>query len=367
MIEPLALAQATILIVDDQPGNLLLLSKLLRSEGFPHVVETSDPREVEHIYLHKRPDLILLDINMPHLDGFQVMERLREIEPEGPPILVLTAQMDMATRIRALQSGARDFVSKPFDRYEVMARIRNQLEVHLLYRKVREQNENLEQTVAQRTSELAERNQELINTRLEIIRRLGRACEFRDNETGAHIERMSRYSHLLALAAGLTDEHADMILNASPMHDVGKIGIPDAILLKPGKLTTDEFEVIKKHPTIGAHILAGNDSPLLQLAETIALTHHEKWDGSGYPNGLHGESIPLEGRIVAIADVFDALTAIRPYKKAWDVNAAADFIIQNAGSHFDPALATLFHKVLPDMLRIREQFPDTDLPDSTTA
>jgi putative two-component system response regulator len=347
----LNLSQAKIMVVDDQPGNLLLLAKLLHNEGFAQVVEVLDSREAEPTYLREQPDLVLLDLNMPHLDGFAVMARLREIAPEGAPILVLTAQMDQETRVKALQSGARDFISKPFDRYEVMARIRNQLEAQLLYRKVRMQNESLEQTVLART-------QELMETRLEIVRRLGKACEFRDNETGAHIERMSRYSYVLALRAGLSNKHAEKILNASPMHDVGKIGIPDAILLKPGKLMPEEFDVIKKHPAIGEHILSGSDSPLIQLAEMIAHTHHEKWDGSGYPRGLRGEEIPIEGRITAIADVFDALTAIRPYKKAWDVNEAADFILKNAGTHFDPALAALFIQTLPELLEIRAEFPD---------
>ncbi len=354
----LELSAAKILVVDDQPGNVLLLSKLLRAEGFFEIIETTDSREVESLYLREQPDIVLLDLNMPHLDGFAVMARLHEIDPEGAPVLVLTAQIDMQTRLRALQSGARDFISKPFDRHEVMARIRNQLEVRLLYRKLSYQNENLERIVGERTHQLAERNRELVETRLEIIRRLGRACEFRDNETGAHIERMSRYSHLLGLAAGLSIEDADKLLNASPMHDVGKIGIPYAILLKPGKLTPEEFDVIKQHPEIGAHILTGSDSPLMKMAEMIAITHHEKWDGSGYPNALKGEAIPLEGRIVAIADVFDALTTIRPYKKAWDVVDAVDFIVNNAGTHFDPALAVLFQGILPEILIIRDQFPD---------
>ena len=347
-------------MVDDQPGNLLLLSKLLRSEGFSRVLETTDPRQVESIYLRERPDIVLLDLNMPHLDGFQVMARLQQIDPDGAPIIVLTAQMDMPTRLRALQGGARDFISKPFDRYEVVARIQSQLEVRLLYRMQRNQNERLELMVAERT-------QELVATRLEIIRRLGRACEFRDNETGAHIERMSRYSYVLALAAGLGQERADLILNASPMHDVGKIGIPDAVLLKPGKLTPEEFEIIKGHPAIGAHILADNDAPLLQLAELIAFTHHEKWDGSGYPRGLQGEAIPVEGRVVAIADVFDALTAIRPYKRAWSVEDALRFIVDNAGTHFDPHLAALFVEVAPEILRIRAEFPDAREAESTAA
>ena len=343
--------QAKILCVDDQPGNVLLLTKLLRSEGFSHVSHTTDARQVETLYLAERPDIVLLDLNMPHMNGFQVMERLREIDPEGPPILVLTAQADMETRLRALQGGARDFVSKPFDRNEVMARIRNQLETRFLYQTVLSQKAGLEQAVQERT-------QEVVNTRLEIVRRLGRACEFRDNETGAHIERMSRYAQMLALRAGLSTAQAELILNASPMHDVGKIGIPDAILLKPGKLIAEEFEVIKKHPSIGAHILSGSESPLLQLAEKIAVTHHEKWDGSGYPYGLRGDDICIEGRITAIADVFDALTAIRPYKKAWSVEEAAAFIQSNAGTHFDPQLVGCFNDILPELMKVREQFPD---------
>jgi len=347
----LNLTQSRILIVDDQPGNLMLLDKLLKKEGFINIFAISDSREVEAVYLQESPDIVLLDLNMPHLDGFQVMARLREIDPEGAAILVLTAQMDQETRLRALKSGARDFIAKPFDRHEVMARIRNQLEVRLLYRKLSGQNVDLEQLVAERT-------QELLDTRLEVVRRLGRACEFRDNETGSHIERMSRYAHLLALKAGLGEDEADKILSASPMHDVGKIGIADAILLKPGKLNPEEFEEIKKHPAIGGHILTGSDSALIKLAELIALTHHEKWDGSGYPQGLKADEIPIAGRITAIADVFDALTTIRPYKKAWEVSDAADFILKNSGSHFDPKLALLFVQALPEMLVIRAQFPD---------
>lgn len=346
------LSNSTILIVDDQPSNVMLLSKLLAAEGYTKIIETTDPLEAEPVYLRERPDIVLLDLNMPYLDGFQVMARLRELDPEGAPIVVLTAQMDSETRLRALQEGAVDFVSKPFDRYEVMARIRNQLEVRMLHRKLSEQNENLERTVAERTHEL-------VATRLDIIRRLGRACEFRDNETGAHIERMSRYSYLLGLAAGLNDEQADMLLNASPMHDVGKIGIPDAILLKPGKLTDEEYEIIKSHPIIGGHILSGSGTALLQLAEIIALTHHEKWDGSGYPRGLKGEDIPLEGRIVAITDVFDALTTSRIYKKTWSIEDAIMFIEQKSGTHFDPTLVPLFVSILPKILQVRNQFPDT--------
>jgi putative two-component system response regulator len=286
------------------------------------------------------------------------MARLREIDPQGTPILVLTAQMDRDTRLRALQGGAQDFITKPFDRFEVLARIHNQLEVRLLYQQVKVQNENLERLVSERTHELAE-------SRLDIIRRLGLACEFRDNDTGMHLERMSRYSRILAVAAGLNNEHANLLFEASPMHDVGKIGVSDSILLKPGKLTPEEFVEIKKHATIGGYILASGKSDLLRMAEKIALFHHEKWDGTGYPQGLKGEEIPEEARIVAIADVFDALTSSRPYKKAWDVNEAADFILNNAGSHFDPRLAELFHSVLPEILKVRDQFVDLDIPDAS--
>lgn len=237
---------------------------------------------------------------------------------------------------------------------DISRRKEDEAQVQLLYREVKEQKEGLEQAVIERTKEV-------VGTRLEIVRRLGRACEFRDNETGAHIERMSRFSRLLALKAGLGAERAEMILNASPMHDVGKIGIPDAILLKPGKLTAEEFEIIKKHPTIGSHILAGSDSDVIKLAEVIAYTHHEKWDGTGYPRGLKGDEIPIEGRITAIADVFDALTTIRPYKKAWNIDAAVDFILQNAGTHFDPSLTPLFRDALPEILQIRAKFSDEDV------
>lgn len=345
------LSSARIMLVDDHLSNLLLLSKLLRAEGFSHVIELSDPREVEAAYRRENPDIVLLDLNMPHLDGFAVMERLAEIDPDRAPILVLTAQLEMDVRLRALQAGARDFVSKPFDRHEVVARIRNQLELRLLYRRLREQNENLELIVADRTDQL-------VKSRLEIIRRLGRAAEYRDNETGAHVERMSRYSYHLAIALQLGDDRATEILHASPMHDVGKIGIPDHILLKPGKLTPEEFTIMKTHAEIGANILAGHNSPLLQLAETIAATHHEKWDGSGYPRGLKGEAIPLEGRIVAIADVFDALTSSRPYKQAWSVEAAMSYVQDNSGIHFDPEIVVHFQKILPDILVIKDQFLD---------
>jgi putative two-component system response regulator len=242
-------------------------------------------------------------------------------------------------------------LNKPFDRVEALTRIRNMLEVRLLHKRVRDQNRILEDTVSARTREIKE-------TRLEVIRRLGRAAEYRDNETGMHIIRMSLAAAALGRAVGLSPHDCDIILNASPMHDIGKIGIPDRILLKPGPLDPDEWVVMKRHPAIGAELLSGGSSELMQMAETIAHCHHEKWDGTGYPRGLEGEAIPLAARIVAVCDVFDALLSKRPYKAPWTVEAALAELDKRAGSHFDPALVTLFHGVLQEVLGIHVRYAD---------
>ena len=352
---------SSILIVDDNPANVGLLEMMLSYADYNNVQSTTDSREVEKLYQDNDFDLILLDINMPHLDGFQVMAQLSgNLKGDYLPVLVLTAQNDMATRLKALESGARDFVTKPFDQTEALNRISNMLEVRLLYNERIRQNEILETKVQERTIELQNRNEELERTRLEIIRRLGRAGEYRDNETGMHVIRMSKCCQRLAAAAGFDETFSEMILQASPMHDVGKIGIPDGILLKPGKLEADEWEIMKTHVIIGADIVGEQNTGLMQMARSIALTHHEKWDGSGYPNGLKGEGIPIEGRIAALCDVFDALTSERPYKKAWPVDEAVAFINEQSGKHFDPELVVLFNEVLPDILAIREEFADTD-------
>lgn len=340
------LLSGRILIVDDEPANVLLLTKILRAEGYREVSSTTDPREALQIYQRTPQDLVLLDIRMPHLDGFQVMEALCAMEPGSyPPVLVLSAQTDMATRLRALQAGARDFVNKPIDRTEVLNRIRNMLEVRLLYNHLRGQNERLEVMVEQRTRQLAD-------SRLEVVRRLGRAAEYRDNETGLHILRMSKIAARLARQAGLSAADCDLVLNAAPMHDIGKIGIADSILRKPGKLDALEWETMKSHTTIGAEILAGHDSDLMHMARDIALCHHERWDGSGYPQGLAGEAIPLSARITAIADVFDALTSERPYKRAWPMAEAMAEISRAAGSHFDPALVLCFAEIVGEVKAI---------------
>jgi putative two-component system response regulator len=343
---------ARILIVDDEPANLKLLDKMLASQGYRRLVTIQDPREVLARYREARTDLILLDINMPHLDGYQVMEQLKALDdPLLPPIVILTAQHGRDTLLRALAAGARDFIDKPFDRAELLMRVRNLLEAQLAHRLVHDQKAVLEEMVHARTEAL---NQ----TRLQIVRRLGRAAEYRDNETGLHIIRMSKAAALLAGELGWGAADCELMLNASPMHDIGKIGIPDAVLLKPGKLDPAEWAIMQSHAAIGAELLSGDDSSLLVLAREIALTHHEKWDGSGYPQGLAGTAIPQSGRIVAVADVFDALTSARPYKQAWPVAAAIAYLRDHRGGHFDPAVVDAFMARLDDILAIRANYLD---------
>ena len=352
MLEEKTIKEAKILIVDDQPANVTLIEKMLDIDGYINVIATTDPTQVESIYLEQNSDLILLDLNMPEMDGYQVLAKIREVDPDYPPIIVLTAQSDRESRIKALGLGARDFLAKPFDRVELMTRIRNMLEVRIMTKAMKNQNKILDGMVKVRT-------QELNDTRLEVIRRLGRAAEYRDDMTGFHIIRMSRYSQLLALAAGMDEAEAEMLLNASPMHDIGKIGIPDYVLMKPGKLEPDEWKIMQTHVDIGVEILSGSSSALMDMAAEVAQNHHEKWDGSGYPRALSGEDIPLSGRVVAVADVFDALTTERPYKKAWPVEEATDFLKEQSGKHFEPRLVELFIEILPDILAIRDQYSES--------
>ena len=350
---------ARVLIVDDNQDNVTLLKTLLNRAGYTNVTGVTDSREVIPLHAKNDFDLILLDIRMPHMSGFDVMTELRKLgRGDYLPILVLSAQTDMDTRVRALELGARDFVNKPFDRAEVMNRIANMLEVRLLYNERLRQNEILEEKVRERTVELDQRNRELENARLDVIRRLGRAGEFRDNETGMHVVRMSKVCERIALAIGLGGEFAAHLLAASPLHDVGKIGIPDSILLKPGRLDPEEWKIMMTHAAIGAELLDQYVSPLLKMAHIVALTHHEKWDGTGYPNRLKGAEIPIEGRISAISDVFDALTSVRPYKHAWPVEKALAYIRENSGTHFDPELVASFERVLPDILDLRLRYAD---------
>ncbi|QPJ66192.1 MAG: response regulator [Candidatus Nitrohelix vancouverensis] len=351
MISPEQYQSARILIVDDEIANVALLEVILEQQDYVNIRSTTDAREAVAIYEEFNPDLVLLDIQMPHMDGFQVLEGFKKLERTCAPVMVLTADQDFDVRIRALTQGAKDFLTKPLVPMEVMRRITNLLESRLMHNELNEQNEILEATVRARTAELS-------NTRLEIVHRLGKAGEYRDNETGNHVIRIGCFSACIGKALGLNASECELLRNASPMHDIGKIGIPDSILLKRAPLTDDEWGVMRKHTLYGAEIFSGNESPLIKTAHIVALQHHEKWDGSGYPNSLKEEEISLEARIVSICDVFDALTSVRPYKEAWDLGDTLDFMKKNKGSHFDPAVYEKFLSVLPEILEIKNALND---------
>ena len=329
--------QATILIVDDQAANVRVLTRMLEQDGYVHIVSTTESARACDLVNDVVPDLILLDLQMPNPDGFAVLHQLRAqaVYDQYLPVLVLTADITPEARERALSLGAKDFLTKPFDITEVKLRIHNLLETRMLYRRLEAQNQELEDRVRERT-------QELIEARQEILDRLARAAEYLDDHTGEHTRRVARGARFLALAVGLPEDEADLIGRAAPLHDIGKIGLSDRILLKPTELTDAEFQEMQAHTTIGAEILSNGHSVLLQLAEQIALSHHERWDGSGYPNGLAGEEIPLAGRIVTVVDVFDALLNERPYKPAWPVAEAFQYIRDNRGIQFDPNVADRF-------------------------
>lgn len=332
----------TLLVVDDTPENIDVLSGVLRSE---YKVKAALSGERALRIAEKEPNLVmvLLDIMMPGMDGYEVCRRLKANPATAKiPIIFVTAKNQEGDEKKGLELGAVDYITKPINPAIVLARVHTQLALY-------DQNLALEEKVRQRT-------QELHDSRLEIIKRLGRAAEFKDNETGLHVIRMSHYSRLIAETLEHGQDWADLVFHAAPMHDIGKIGIPDNVLLKPGKLDDEEWKLMRKHPEFGAEIIGDHDSELMRMSKDIAISHHEKWDGSGYPFGIKGDDICLPGRIVAIADVFDALTSERPYKKAWTVADAVKLIDDNSGSHFDPNLVPLFHEVMPDILDIKEQF-----------
>ena len=346
------LGNSPILVVDDEPVNVQILAKVLGNSGYTQVTTTTSPREAVELYRASEFDLVLLDINMPELNGFEVLDAFSESGLSlPPPVLVMTALSDRETRLQSLRGGARDFITKPFDSDEVTSRIGNLLEMQRSARLLSEHNQLLEAAVAQRTIELK-------NSQLETLQRLSFAGEYRDTETGEHTIRVGMYAEHLAMGMGLDSHMAEVLRHAAPMHDIGKIGIPDRILLKPGKLDGDEWRVMMTHTTIGARILADSDCEMLRVASTIAMTHHEKWDGSGYPFQHKGEEIPVVGRIVAIADVFDALTMERPYKRAWTIEQTVELIQESSGTHFDPGVVDVFMQSLPVLLDIREAHKD---------
>ena len=335
-----ALHAARILIIDDQPANTLLLEGILEEDDHQAFRSINDSRTALPEFLEYRPDLILLDLQMPYLDGFAVMKQLRPLIPPDTffPILVLTADINPETKLQALAEGATDFLTKPFDATEAILRIRNLLQTRTLHLQLQNQNQILDKKVHERTIELEE-------AQIEILERLALAAEYRDDDTGQHTKRVGEMSAQIAKVLSLPQTVIELIRRAAPLHDVGKIAIPDAILLKPSKLTPEEFARMKTHTTLGAKMLSGGRFPLLQMAEEIALTHHEHWNGKGYL-GLQGESIPIAGRVVAIADVFDALTNERIYKKAWPHNEAIEEIQHQSKQQFDPRVVDAFLEVV---------------------
>lgn len=326
--------QQRIVVVEDA-DSASLLDGMLHAAGYENVRVAAAPAVLDVLLDRWDPDLVVLDLQLPNIDGFALLQRVVKLDI---PCLVLTADDSPTTRRRALGLGARDFVTKPLDRVEVLLRVGNLLQTRRLQRALEDRNHDLQRWVRARTADLED-------ARKETLERLALAAEYRDDDTQMHTKRVGRTAALLATKLGLSPDVVEHIRLAAPLHDVGKIGIPDAVWLKPGKLTEHERRMLEEHTTIGARILSGSRSPILRMAEQVARSHHERWDGSGYPHGLEGDAIPLAGRITAVADVFDVLAHPRPHKQAWPLEKAVDEIHAQRGRHFDPNVVDAFNRL----------------------
>lgn len=348
---PPHLTTSRILVVDDIAANLRLMSAILKGAGLTDITLQESPQKALSMHQETPFDLVLLDINMPGMNGFAFMQAMGLPTLENPPVIALTALQDTETRHQALAMGARDFISKPFDHLELLLRVRNNLQASFSFRQLHQHRLQLEQEVKERTRLLE-------HSRNAIINALSAAAEYRDDDTGAHVMRIGESAALLAQRIGQSAEYVEHIRLAAPMHDVGKIGVPDHILLKPGKLTEEELESMRAHVQIGHAILSVEQhAPVIEMAAEIALYHHEKWDGTGYPQQIKSEDIPLSARIVALCDVYDALTSPRPYKKAWTREEACQLIRNESGRHFDPALTACFLDIEPHIAALKHSEP----------
>jgi putative two-component system response regulator len=374
--DSLNLKQFKLMVVDDEPTNVKLVRRLLELQGYEHFITTTDSREALDLIESEQPDCVLLDLMMPHLSGVDVLRAVRGApELEHIPVIILTAIADRPTRCQVLAEGATDFLTKPIDPAELGPRVSNILAVKGYQDQLLRYNHDLEEAVRERTVQLEQAHRQ-------VALCLATAAEYRDNDTGLHVIRVGRYARLIGEELGIVGEQADLLEDAAQLHDVGKIGVPDAILLKPGRLSPEEFEILKKHCNFGDRILRTEAaapswplqrtvreenaacrlaaSPLLAMASRIALSHHEWWNGAGYPRGLAGEAIPLEGRITAVADVFDALSSKRCYKDAFPLDECFEIMQQERGTHFDPAVFDAFTACREALLEVRLRYGDEE-------
>ncbi len=349
---------ARILVIDDEELERNLMRDTLSPLGFDVTTLDGAYDALERV-VEIAPDVILTDLMMPEMSGYDLVKRLKESDyTQTIPVVVVSVLDAVDDRVKALEAGADDYLPKPYSKSELLARVRNLVKVKAYNDQLQEQERKLQIALARKVSEVRKAWDRLRSISLDTVFRLTRAAEYRDEDTGEHIQRMSHYTSLMARRMGLALTTVELIRYASTLHDVGKIGIPDSILLKPGKLDPPEWETMKTHTTIGGRILDGSKADFMKMGRVIALTHHEKWDGSGYPNGLKGADIPLVGRITAIADVFDALTSRRPYKEPFSLDEALDIIKSSKGNHFDPAVVDAFLESWDDIREIRGRFAD---------